>query len=443
MNTEKTFRPWDVDQIWMFPPSIQELVPAGHLAHLVRDTVRDGLDLSEILVCYSEERGYPPYHPAMMTALLLYAYCQGTYSSRRIARACEERVDFMAVTALQKPDFRTISDFRRRHLEALGNLFGQVLTLCRQAGLVQLGHVALDGTKVKANASKHKAMSYGRMKTEEVRLAAEVRGWLQEAKRVDEREDREHGPGRRGDELPEWVANKQQRLQKIREAKAALEAEAKAKAELESKQKSEPRYRGGRRRKTPVGVPPANAQRNFTDPESRMMRTKDGYIQGYNAQLAVDAGSQVIVARGLTQSAADVHELIPMVQQIKENTGRQAKELSADAGFCSEENLKELSRRHIRGYIATGRQKHGQGSATEEIRPKTGARTGVMRLRLKRAGHRSRYRLRKQTVEPVIGQIKEPRGFRRFLLRGVGKVRREWDLICTAHNLLKWAATLG
>ena len=199
----KTFRPWDVDQLWLLPPSVRELVPEGHLAHLVRDTIRDSLDLSEILDQYDEERGYPHYHQAMMTALLLYGYCQGIYSSRRMARACAERVDFMAVTALQKPDFWTISDFRKRHLEALGKLFVQVLQLCRQAGLVKLGHVGLDGTKLKANASKHKAMSYGRMKTEEARLAGEIQRWFEEADRADEREDREHGPGRRGDELPD------------------------------------------------------------------------------------------------------------------------------------------------------------------------------------------------------------------------------------------------
>lgn len=440
----KTFRPWDVDQLWLLPPSVQELVPAGHLAHLVRDTVRETLDLSAILAEYDEERGFPPYHPAMMTALLLYGYCQGVYSSRRLARACEERVDFMAVTALQKPDFRTISEFRKRHLDALGELFGQVLKLCQQAGLVRLGHVALDGTKIKANASKHKAMSYGRMKSDEVRLKAEIRKWLDEAGRADEREDREHGVGLRGDELPEWVANKQQRLQRIQEAKAALEAEARAAAKSkQAEEKPQQGRGGGRPPKTPPGVPSDKAQRNFTDPESRIMKSGDGFIQGYNAQAAVDASSQVIVARGLSQSAADVGQLIPLVAQIKKNTGRQAEELSADAGYCSEENLKELNRRHIRGYVATGRQKHGQTSATTDRGGKQGTRTAAMRTKLRRAGHRSRYRLRKQTVEPVFGQIKQPRGFRQFLLRGVRKVTREWDLICTAHNLLKWAAAVG
>lgn len=226
----KTFKFWDVDQLVLLPPSVHELVPAGHLAHFVRDTVRDSLDLAVILDTYTEERGFPPYHPVMMTALLLYAYCQGLYASRRIAKACEERVDVMAVTARQTPDFRTISDFRKRHLTALGGLFTQVLKLCQAAGVVQLGHVALDGTKLKANASKHKAMSYGRMQKTEADLAATVQGWLEKAEALDAREDAEWGRDRRGDELPAWVADKQARLEKIRHAKAALEAEAQASA---------------------------------------------------------------------------------------------------------------------------------------------------------------------------------------------------------------------
>ena len=223
----KTFRSWDVDQIWLLPPSVQELVPLGHVAHFVRETVRESLDLSSILETYAEERGYPPYQPTMMTALLLYGYTQGIYSSRRIARSCEERVDFMAVTALQKPDFRTISEFRRRHLKALGALFVQILKLCRQSGLVKLGHVALDGTKIRANASKHKAMSYARMQKAEQELAREVEAWFKKADALDTQEDAEFGPDQRGDELPDWVVNKQQRLAKIRAAKQALEAEAK------------------------------------------------------------------------------------------------------------------------------------------------------------------------------------------------------------------------
>jgi transposase len=226
----KTFRSWDVDQAWLLPPSLHDFVPAGRAAHFVREMVRESLDLSAILMDYPEERGQPPYHPAMMTALLLYAYSWGVYSSRKMAKACEERLDFMAVTGLQKPDFRTIADFRKRHLGALSGLFGQVLGLCRAAGLVKLGHVALDGTKIKANASKHKAMSYARMVKAEAELSAEVEAWLAQAEAADAAEDREFGAAARGDEMPDWVANKQQRLAKIGAAKAALEAEAKAAA---------------------------------------------------------------------------------------------------------------------------------------------------------------------------------------------------------------------
>jgi transposase len=432
----KTFRDWDIEQLMMFPPSVEDFVPEGHLAHFVRDTVLEALDLSAILECYSEERGYPPYHPTMMTAVLLYGYCQGIYPSRRIAKACRERVDFMAVTGMQRPDFRTISDFRKRHLIALGQLFVQVLRLCQQAGLVKLGHVALDGTKVKANASKHKAMSYGRMKKAEAELEAIVRGWFNQAQAADLRDDQAHGVDHNGEELPDWVRDKQRRLEKIREARARLEAEAQAAEKGQEKKTGGP----GRPKKNEPGTPKDSAQTNFTDPQSRIMKSHDGFIQGYNAQAVVDAGSQVIVAQGLTNNASDAPQLPVMVAQIKQNTGRQARELSADAGYCSEDNLKELRRRHINGYIATGRQKHGEATATGERKVKLGTYVYAMWQKLRRGGYRSRYRLRKQTVEPVFGQVKHGRGFRQFLLRGVRKVAGEWSLICTAHNLLKLAA---
>jgi transposase len=420
----------------MFPPSVEDFVPQGHVAPFVRSTVSEALDLSAIVDCYNEERGYPPYHPVMMTALLLYAYCQGIYPSRRIAKACRERVDFMAVTGMQTPDFRTISDFRKRHMAALEELFVQVLRLCQEAGLVKLGHVALDGTKVKANASKHKAMSYGRMKKAEPELEAIVRGWLRQAEAADLRDDQEHGVDLNGEELPDWVRDKQRRLEKIREARARLQAEAQAAEKGEEKKSGGP----GRPRKNEPGTPKDSAQTNFTDPQSRIMKSHDGFIQGYNAQAVVDADSQVIVAQGLTNNASDAQQLAVMVAQIKQNTGRQARELSADAGYCSEDNLKELRRRHINGYIATGRQKHGQATAAAERNVKLGTYAYAMWQKLRRGGHRSRYRLRKQTVEPVFGQVKQGRGFRQFLLRGLRKVAGEWSLICTAHNLLKLAA---
>jgi transposase len=418
----KTFREWDVDQGWLLPPSVHELVPPGHVAHFVRTTVREDLDLSSILECYQEERGQPPYHPVMMTALVLYAYTQGVFSSRKIARGCEERVDFMAVTALSKPDFRTISDFRLRHLKALSGLFDQVLGLCQRAGLVKLGHVALDGTKIKANASKHKAMSYGRMVLKEKELKALVRSWFERAQKEDEEEDRLFGKDRRGDEMPAWVANKEERRKRISEAKKALEEEARKRDEGDGSGQVDPK-----------------TQRNFTDPDSRLMKTREGFEQAYNCQLAVDQASQVIVAAQTSRSQNDSGELPGLLEQIKKNTGRQAREISADSNYCSEANLKEISRRHIRGYIATGRQHHGSDTPVDRLGQKKGERARSMNARLRRGSWRSRYRLRKQTVEPVIGQIKEAMGFLRFLLRGIEKVAAEWRLICAAHDLRKLA----
>ena len=436
----KTFRAWDVDQVWLLPPSVHDFVPAGHPAHLVRDLVRTELDLAAILEPYErEERGQPPYHPAMMVALLLYAYTQGVYASRRIAKGCEERLDMMAVTGMQRPDFRTISDFRKRHLQPLAALFVQVLQLCRQAGLVKLGHVALDGTKLKANASKHKAMSYGRMRSAEAALAAEVQGWLAQAEAADAAEDAEHGPERRGDELPGWVADKPARLERIRAAKAALEAEAKAEMPPPDAEPgpSTGMVDHGRPARAPDGGPPARAQRNFTDPDSRVLKTRDGFVQGYNGQLAVDSAHQIIVAQRLTTNGSDQDGLVPLLEATTAVLGRKPRELSADAGFCREPNLEALAARGIRDYLAPGRGRHGNPdpSGQRQIRP--GSRMAGMAAKLRRAGRRSRYRLRKQTVEPVFGQIKHARGFRQFLLRGFAKVQAEWARVCVAHNLTK------
>jgi len=325
----KTFREWNPEQSEMFPPTVLDLVEKDDLVHFVRNLVLEQLDLSGILGQYQEERGYPPMHPQMMTALLLYSYSQGIYSSRRIARACKQRVDYMALTGMQKPDFRTINLFRQRHLKELGGLFEQVLRLCEKAGLVKLGHVALDGTRIRANASKHKSMSYGRMKKAEKDLAAQVKGWFEEAERTDDEEDELYGADRRGDELPDWVADKQKRLEKIRQAKAELEAEARA----EAAQGPDP-HKSGHQAK-PKGVPEEKAQKNFTDPESRIMKSPDGFIQGYNAQAAVDAASQVIVAQLVTNNGSDTHQMIPLLKQIRQNVGRQAREISADSAYCA------------------------------------------------------------------------------------------------------------
>jgi transposase len=438
----KDFRPWKIDEAQLLPANVQDYVPKDHLCRFILALVREELDLSAIAGSYRSGLGQPPFDPRLMTALLLHGYASGIYSSRRIAKSAVERADFMMIVAGDPPDFRTISDFRRRHLKALAALFVQVLQLAEKAGLVRLGHVALDGTKIKANASKHKAMSYAHMKKREAELAAEVDRWLEAAEAADVEEDRLYGH-KRGDEMPDWVADKQKRLEKIRQAKAELEAEAKAAAEAEMQRreqaevqrKAEGRKKSGRTPAPPKQEPDGKTQRNFTDPESRILKTRDGYIQGYNAQAAVDEKAQIIVAHDLTQSMSDQNQLVPLMDGIKDNLGCEPKEASADAGYLSEANLAALAERKISAYVAAGRAKH-PGEVKRRI---TGPLTKAMRDKLKRAGGRSRYRLRKQIVEPVFGQIKQARVFRQFLLRGIEKVKAEWALICTAHNLTKMA----
>ncbi len=442
--SEKVFRPWVIDQHPMFPPSPMDMVPRDHLVHFIREVVQDELDLSAIFAKYRGPRGYPPYHPGLMTALLLYSYSRGIYSSRRIEIACEERVDFMALTGMVKPDHSTICKFRTDHREALSELFVQVLSLCRDAGIAKLGHVALDGTKMKANASKHSAMSYARMKSQEPELAALVEEWMNEAQASDEQEDDEHGPDRRGDEMPDHIKAKVKKLARIRASMSRIEAQAKEKAEKLAKERAEKeqeqgRALGGTKPKALDGEPKDKDQSNFTDPDSRIMKTKDGYVQAYNCQAAVDAEHQVIVALSVNNEQNDYDELVPLLDQIKAHTGEYPEEVSADAGYCSEKNLEDVDDRDLKAYIATGRQKHGTSSATGNEKPRQGPRCKAMRAKLRQGGWRSRYRLRKQTVEPVFGQVKEARGFRSFLLRGLEKVSGEWSLLGTAHNLLKLA----
>src|SRR5271163_609141 len=425
----KIFRPWTIDEPLLLPPSVQDFVGDDHLARFVLALVLEHLDLGEIEVAYVSERGQPPFDPAMMTGLLLYGYCNGVYSSRRIAKAARERVDFMSLVGLDPPDFRTVSNFRKRHLKALAGLFAQVLKLCEQAGLAKLGHVALDGTKIKANASKHKAMSYERMAKRAAELEAEVAKWLSAAEAADAEEDQAFGRDKSGQELPDWVADMKKRAEKIRAAKAELEAEAKAaaaakaraQAKAEERRRAEGRKKPGKPAAPPSEEPDPKAQKNFTDPESRIMKTKDGFIQGYNAQAAVDA------------KQSDQHQLAPIVDAIEANLNRKPAQLSADAGYCSDANLAALEERDVDAYIAPGRGKHaGEGEGG-------GARVAAMRAKIKAGGHNSPYRLRKQLPEPVFGQIKQARGFRQFLLRGVEKVAAEWGLVCLAHNILKLA----
>jgi len=429
----KTFREWNFEQPMMFPASVLDFVPADHVAHFVRNLVTEELDLGSILDQYRESRGYPPYDPRMMTALILYAYTQGVYSSRRIARACEQRVDFMAVTGMQAPDHRTVSDFRKRHLKELGSLFRQVLKLCQKAGMVKLAHVALDGTRIAGNASKSETMKYSRMNKTEQELAEEIAGWFREAERQDSEEDTRYGADRRGDELPSWVADKQKRLEKIRQAKAELEAEAKA--EAEKKREEDLRKPPRNRSRNPIPDTPSDGdKRNLTDPESRMLKTSQGYVQGYNAQAAVDTNCQVIVGLMITNERHDLPHLAPLVDQIEANTQDGIVEISADSGYYSESNLEQLEARAIRSYIGTGRRDK-DGTWHGDV----GSLGKRMRARFQRGGRQSRYRLRARTVEPVFGVIKSARGFRQFLLRGIENVSGEWSLLCTAHNILKLA----
>ena len=431
-DMSKAFRPWTPEQDYLLPPSPRDWLEPGHAVYFMLRLVCEHLDLREILNRYQEPRGYPPFDPRMMVALVLYSYSQGIYSSRRIAKACESRVDYMVLTGMQRPDFRTINLFRQKHLQSLKGLFGQVLELCRKAGLVSLGHVALDGTRMRANASKNKSMSYGGMKKQENKLKAEIDRWFEQAERMDREEDALYGEDRVGDELPDWVSDKQKMLEKIQQAKAELEAEARAKAE------AKPDPSRTRHEAKPNGTVAEKAQRNFTDPESRIMKSQEGFIQGYNCQAAVDADHQIIVAQRISPNGSDMHELNPLLKQIKTQLKRQAKEVSADAGYSSEYNLRLLKRRHIRAYVANRWQKNsGRSSSNRKPPGRIGKYARQMWQRLRRGSFRSRYRLRKQVVEPVFGQIKHARGFRQFLLRGKAKVAGEWSLLCTVHNILK------
>lgn len=433
----KTFRPYEPDQTFLMPASMREWLPCDHLVYFISDVV-DQLDLSVILERYAgEERGYPPYHPAMMVKVLLYAYCTGVASSRKIEKHLVEDVAFRILAANNTPDFRTISDFRKDHLKSLAGLFLQVLKLCRKAGLVKLGHIALDGTKVKANASRHKAMSYKRMKEDEIRLEAEVAALLQQAGVMDEEEDRRYGKDKRGDELPKELAFRESRLKKIREASAALEAEARLEAE------NSPVTAGAAAstKTNPAGIPDDKKQRNFTDPDSRIMPAPGGkhFLQAYNAQTAVDSAYQIIVAAEVTNKPTDRGQAEPMMEVVKSNTDQLPRQLSADAGYFSGETVKNLTALGIDVYMPPGKIGHRATlpPAPRGRIPNSLSVADRMRRKLSTKKGRKCYGLRKELPEPVFGQIKQARGFRQFLLRGEVKVSAEWKFICAGHNLLK------
>ena len=495
----KTFRPWQPGQTSLLPPSPSDWLSADHQVYFLLDLV-DELDLSAIVIPAQakDPRGEKGFDPRMMTLLLLYAYCVGTVSSRKIERACHEDLAFRVLTGNQQPDHSRISEFRRRNLEALSDLFVQILRFCQEAGMVSLGLVALDGTKVQANASKHKAMSHERMLKAEAQLEKEIRELLRKAEILDAQEDGKYGKGKLGSDLPKELQLRQDRLEAISRARKALEAEAAAAAARDrvkqaaaaeaaahatdadaaadaseqqkladkaarAREKAEAArelaiekaneaglepqglepqpvdampYRGLAHRAD--GSPTAKTQRNFTDPDSHIMKTGSNVLQGYNCQAVVDGDHQVIVAMGVSNQPPDVEHLVPMLERTIANTSQVPKTLIADAGYWSEDNAKACEDRGVDPHIATGRLPHGQppppiyGPIPKDLDAK-----GRMARKLRKKEGQKIYARRKTIVEPVFGQTKEGRGLRRFLLRGLEKVNGEWLLWGTTHNLNK------
>ncbi len=481
----KSYRPWNPEQPYLLPPSPTEWLPEDHLAYFILETVGE-LDLSAIEARLQEKepRGERPYDPQMLVSLLLYAYCVGVYSSRKIARGTREDVAMRVISGGTSPHFTTVNNFRMEHRQALAGLFVQVFRLCQKAGLVRLGHVSFDGSKVAANASKHRAMSYQRMGETEKKLQEEVEKLLRRAEEVDHEEDRRWGSGDGAQDLPQELKRRQDRLARIRQAKAELEREAaesraaqlrhladgqqkksedereepaerrraarRAEKSREQAQQLDPRSERAREEPpstsepplpmhrvstTPEGKPAPKAQRNFTDPDSRIMKRHGGYLQGYNAQIAVDGDYQVIVAQALTNLSPDQPHLMAMIERLKATCGQVPEVLTADAGYFTPENVRYCEEEGFEALIAVGRE-HGRGEQVS-----AGARTEEtaerMRRKLDTETGRALYRRRKAIVEPAFGQIREARGFRRFLLRGLSKTRDEWAMVCTAHNMLK------
>ena len=429
-----TFRPCAPDQSFLFPPSPRDWLPEGHLAFFIADTVA-ALKLEQFYASYEGDgRRNQPFDPQMMVTVLLYAYATGTFSSRRIAKKLEEDVAYRVLAAGNFPAHRTIAEFRQQHLEVFEALFVQVVQVAREAGVVRLGTLAVDGTKVKANASKHKAMSYGRMCEEARRLREQIAALTTRAETTDAAEDAAHGPDVRGEELPADLQRREERLAKIAAAKARLEARQAEEDRQKGRTPDDGRQsRGSRPFARDFGVPPDTAQDNFTDPESRIMKTSQGFDQCYNGQIAVDEGSQMIVATGLTNCAADNGELLPLLDRTHATLGSQPAEVLADAGYRGEPTLQTLETRQVTAYISLGRE----GKPAASPNPKHEA-TQRMAARLASDVGRARYRRRKAIVEPVFGWIKAVLGFRRFHLRGEAKARGEWNVVCLAVNLKRF-----
>ena len=460
MSKEKTFRPYEPNQMYLMPPALEEWLPEGHLAYFVRD-VAARLDLSAIHESYTRDArgpgGAAPFHPLMMTQVLLYAYCVGCPSSRVIEKRLSEDVAFRVLAANQTPDFRTIALFRKRHFAALMGLFTQVLSLCKRQGLVKLGAVALDGTKVKANAALERNRTHEKLMKEKEELDALVAGLLREADAVDEAEDRIYGPDKRGDELPPELSNARKRREKIEELmrdmeREAAEAAAEKQAGIDARTKEEEetgRKKRGRKPTPPDDTPAPGTKRNLTDPDSRIMKTRKGYIQGYNAQAVADVDSGIIVAADITSEANDVKQLIAMLEQVKQETGQEPAKILADAGYYSDENLDAMTGKNTQPYIAVAndfkdKQRHGPRIAPRGRIPANLTPRQRMERKLLTKKGRQTYRNRGSTIEPIFGHIKEERSLREFLLRGIDKARAEWKLICATHNILKlWRSAKG
>src|SRR5271163_4430390 len=434
----KGYRTYLPEQDLLLPPRLGEWLPENHLVYFVSEVV-DQLDLSAMHAVYEKEkRGQPPYDPRLMTKLLVYGYCTGVFSSRRIQKRMQEDIPFKVLAAGNEPDFRTISDFRKIHLESLQGMFEQVLAMALECGSIKLGRVSLDGTKLKANASKHKAMSYGRMLEKQQQLKEEVKKLLEQAAAADDAEDREYGD-QRGDELPEELRRRETRLAKIKEAKKVLDQRARDKAVAQGKSAADAK----------LAKPQDKDQYNFTDPESRIMPGADGIVQGYNAQAAVEPTMLLIVGQTVTEASNDKRQLKPMVELIEQQSGQRPPALLADNGYCSEENLEFLAsvdqpEQRIEGFIATGKQKHGEHRLPAKRGPLPKGATAVdrMKRKLQTKVGKAVYAARKCVVEPVFGQIKQARGFRQFLLRGKEKVKGEWALLCLTHNILRLHAAM-
>lgn len=448
----KTFRVYDQDQVLLLPPSLDDWLPADHTARFISEIVDDSLDLTSIYSSYTNATGAPPFDPRMMLKLLLYAYSTGVTSSREVERRCHVDVAFRWLSANTAPDYRSLARFRRRHLDALGDLFTQVLVLCATAGLVKLGRVALDGTKLRASASRHKAMSYDRMSSRIPEVEAEVAAMLTEAEAVDAAEDDEFGPDCRGDELPAELATRERRLVKMRAAKAALEADAAQRAgeaaEVKARQsgRSVDEIASAVESATSSAVVNPKAQRSFTDPDARMMKTNDGFHYAYNAQAVADDHSQVVVAVHVTQHPTDVNELLPMLAATRrslDDAGIDTRPgvVLADAGYCSTANIDTAAVNGDNVLVATGRLKHHEQIPDAPLGriPKHLTSRQRMARRLRTKPGRAAYARRKAIIEPVFGQMKVKQNAGHLRLRGIDGAQGEFTLHAICHNLRKLA----